>query len=1275
MKKKFLLLLLFSFVFSSFAGVTGKIKGYVKDENGEPLAGANVVLDGTSWGAETDEDGYYYIIGVRAGSYKLKCMFIGYREATADIKVKVDLTQTLDLKMYPDDYVLDEVEFVVQKEAKINKSKSNSGVTIDLETAKLGGQVDVEGMLKKQGGIKTGADGELHFRGGRSGEVSYNIDGISVGDPTTNTKEKPVDIDFANIQSFDIQKGVPNAEYGDALSGNVNIVYKIGDQKKTSGYMKYSTDAFLGDNKFDLQNGLFSINGPVPFFKGNNKPTYFLSTSLNMENGFARSYKDWKNNSDDYYEWDDYDLTGFGFKMPQKRDNTFNLTLKTAWDITDNVNLTFSYTRNNTHQYQYAWIGRYSPESAAEVSSETSIYNLNLKHVIDQNSYYNLIFSYYNREYEYLPLGGMKPDEVVPEDSTDVFIAGVHDANNNGVFDNGDYEGFVDRNRNGYFDREYFIDTNDNGKCDGNEYFFDANENNYWDGDILFDSNNNHKWDYWDEGKAYGGYVETESSILNKTMSIGFGRDYTITDLAVSSFDLDGVSYTYPGESFKFRSLEGKMFEGYNDVNLDGHYVQNLYGGNATFGNEPIMDGDLWFDTGEPFIDERRWYLIDDVAVFTKNGRWDDATPYNGAFTIPDSLYNYYADKYGMAHITGDTLISYPAEDWCDLRSSRGSESQPTPSFNDKYDEGSWTVSTPGYEVKFDEFEAYCSLRTNFDNNEPLGWIIPPSANQDIVFYRGSYVEYKAPREQYENTTSYLDGITLDQGLVNGENLATWTDQNRDGMFEKPNGLIDEGEVFIDYNYDGKWNEESGFAKPGAQIFTNYSNNDISVYKLKFDYTNQINKANLVKSGIVFTYHDLDYYSLTGVQSKYSEEAWGKIDGDPYPKIGALKTVYKYSPIEFSLYLQDKMEFEDLVLNAGIRYDMRRHDDDATDYYNERRDDGAVGYEDKLDQYTSRISPRFGVSHSITETSKLFFSYGHMYQLPSYTRVYDSDNKPYGAGNTIIGNMNLDFEKNVNYEIGVENQFGEYLLEVNGYFKDIYDMINTRSVERSVFKRFLYTNSDYGKSRGIELKVEKALNNNYRWNFSYALAYAYGKSSSVTDNAENEGNIARKETPLNWDERHSINAGFSIVYGKDEKLFDIDYLDNWSISVNTEFGSGKPFTPSVDYYLPEIVSQKDIERNSERMDWTEETELSFIKTFALATEDANYGNVKLQFDIYNLFNKVNVLSVYSDSGKWNVHGDQYYEDNPEQVYYKDYHANPTNIDERRHYKFTISYQW
>ena len=90
MKRRIVVMMIALFTTILFSQTTGKIKGIVLDEGGDPLPGANIVVEGTTWGAEADEDGYYYIIGVRAGTYTLKAEFVGYSpQEVKDVKVRV----------------------------------------------------------------------------------------------------------------------------------------------------------------------------------------------------------------------------------------------------------------------------------------------------------------------------------------------------------------------------------------------------------------------------------------------------------------------------------------------------------------------------------------------------------------------------------------------------------------------------------------------------------------------------------------------------------------------------------------------------------------------------------------------------------------------------------------------------------------------------------------------------------------------------------------------------------------------------------------------------------------------------------------------------------------------------------------------------------------------------------------------------------------------------------------------------------------------------------
>ena len=66
----------------SWSQTSGKVRGTVSSADGQPLVGANVVIDGTSKGAATDGDGGYTILGVNAGTYNVTVSYIGYQSNT-----------------------------------------------------------------------------------------------------------------------------------------------------------------------------------------------------------------------------------------------------------------------------------------------------------------------------------------------------------------------------------------------------------------------------------------------------------------------------------------------------------------------------------------------------------------------------------------------------------------------------------------------------------------------------------------------------------------------------------------------------------------------------------------------------------------------------------------------------------------------------------------------------------------------------------------------------------------------------------------------------------------------------------------------------------------------------------------------------------------------------------------------------------------------------------------------------------------------------------------
>ena len=118
MVKYFTFLLFFFFITSTYFGSTsGKITGYVKDKDtGEPLIGANIIIEESQIGAATNADGYFVILNVPPGTYRLKVSYIGYATLIIkNVKVLIDLTTSVDAKLSAEIVQGEQVVVVAQK--------------------------------------------------------------------------------------------------------------------------------------------------------------------------------------------------------------------------------------------------------------------------------------------------------------------------------------------------------------------------------------------------------------------------------------------------------------------------------------------------------------------------------------------------------------------------------------------------------------------------------------------------------------------------------------------------------------------------------------------------------------------------------------------------------------------------------------------------------------------------------------------------------------------------------------------------------------------------------------------------------------------------------------------------------------------------------------------------------------------------------------------------------------------------------------------------------
>jgi len=370
-------------------------------------------------------------------------------------------------------------------------------------------------------------------------------------------------------------------------------------------------------------------------------------------------------------------------------------------------------------------------------------------------------------------------------------------------------------------------------------------------------------------------------------------------------------------------------------------------------------------------------------------------------------------------------------------------------------------------------------LRTNYE----IADLINSSSGNSILYMPGYY----SPANIYRNMfgfkfTHMLNPKTLYeirfQHNVNRYKTYQLTPRDTSKIFEPvPGYLVDEAP----YGYWGYGVTGIDGMTLGGWMNLGRDKSVISTTKLNFDFTSQANNVNQIKTGIEVVYND---YNIKSTTENPSMSTWNR------------SQIYHRFPYRIGAYLQDKMEFQGFIANLGLRLDfsnsngIRYELDPYSEYY--RASYGNLIETDSPSEQSKGVlylSPRLGVSHPITDNSKLYFNYGHFCQEPASSYRFRIQRESNGLV-TSIGDPNLIFEKTIAYELGYsQNLFNKYLLNIAAYYKDVTDQpgwIYYENINASV-QYNKSTNNNYEDIRGFEITLTKRIGD---W-FSGFINYTY----------------------------------------------------------------------------------------------------------------------------------------------------------------------------------------
>jgi hypothetical protein len=198
--------LLFVAIFSSVAKAqTGSINGRVFDrQTGEELIGANVLMVGTTMGANTDIDGKFTVRNIPVGTYSVRISFVGYvAQVVSDVQVAAGQDFKLDIALAQEAFEQEEVvvtaERVLSSEASVLAERKKSAVigdAISAEQIKRAPDATSGDALKRVTGLTVVSDKFVFIRGVTDRYNGTSLNGVNVTSTDTEVDRKSFSFDL-----------------------------------------------------------------------------------------------------------------------------------------------------------------------------------------------------------------------------------------------------------------------------------------------------------------------------------------------------------------------------------------------------------------------------------------------------------------------------------------------------------------------------------------------------------------------------------------------------------------------------------------------------------------------------------------------------------------------------------------------------------------------------------------------------------------------------------------------------------------------------------------------------------------------------------------------------------------------------------------------------------------------------------------------------------------------------------------------------------------------
>lgn len=241
----------------------GELRGKITDKSsGQPVSDAIVFLEGQKRQLATAAGGEFTFLGLWPGTYSVRITCAGYRDFIIP-----------DIRIHAFSGVLLEVQLA---------SSGGEASTLSMQRLAQTGAVHLiskeyirntpvrglENLLEQESGVIR-QNGELHVRGGGTGELSFFVNGATATNLLTENGAMTIEAIPETVEEIQFNSGAFGAEFGNATSAFTHTTLRSGEAKFKATF-DYRTDdfakpgeQFLGTSSFGYRHAVATLGGPL----------------------------------------------------------------------------------------------------------------------------------------------------------------------------------------------------------------------------------------------------------------------------------------------------------------------------------------------------------------------------------------------------------------------------------------------------------------------------------------------------------------------------------------------------------------------------------------------------------------------------------------------------------------------------------------------------------------------------------------------------------------------------------------------------------------------------------------------------------------------------------------------------------------------------------------------------------------------------------------------------------------------------------------------------